>query len=52
VESIASIPVLTSHYGFTDAQLAEAGVSRGMLRVSVGLEDAGDILADLREAVA
>ncbi len=51
VESIASIPVLTSHYGFTDAQLAEGGVTRGMLRVSIGLEDAEDVLEDLREAV-
>lgn len=52
VESIASLPVLTSHYGYTDAQLAEGGVTRGMLRVSLGLEDAGDILADLRQAVS
>ncbi len=52
VESIASLPVLTSHYGYTDAQLAEGGVTRGMLRVSVGLEDAGDVLEDLRQAVA
>ena len=51
VESIASIPVLTSHYGFTDAQLAEGGVTRGMLRVSVGLEDAADVLDDLRQAL-
>lgn len=51
VESIASIPVLTSHYGFTDAQLAEGGVTRGMLRVSIGLEDAEDVLEDLRQAV-
>ncbi len=51
VESLVSLPVLTSHYGHTDAQLAEGGVTRGMLRVSVGLEDAGDVLADLRQAV-
>ena len=51
VESLVSLPVLTSHYGHTDEQLAEGGVTRGMLRVSVGLEDAGDVLADLRQAV-
>lgn len=51
VESIASIPVLTSHYGYTDAQLAEGGVTRGMLRISVGLEDAADVLADVRQAI-
>lgn len=52
VESIASLPILTSHYGYSDAQLADGGVTRGMLRVSIGLEDAGDVLADLRQAVS
>ena len=52
VESLVSLPVLTSHYGHTDAQLADGGVTRGMLRVSVGLEDAGDVLDDLRQAVS
>lgn len=51
VESLVSLPVLTSHFGYTDAQLAEGGVTRGMLRLSVGLEDADDILADLRQAI-
>ena len=32
VESIVSLPVLTSQWGHTDAQLAAAGVTRGMLR--------------------
>jgi cystathionine beta-lyase/cystathionine gamma-synthase len=51
VESLISMPVLTSQYGHTDAQLREAGVTRGMLRVSVGLEDAADLIADLDQAL-
>ncbi|HEX3701900.1 MAG TPA: PLP-dependent aspartate aminotransferase family protein [Vicinamibacterales bacterium] len=51
VESLISMPVLTSQYGHSDAQLAEAGVTRGMLRLSVGLEDAKDLIADLDQAL-
>jgi len=51
VESLISMPVLTSQWGHTDAQLREAGVTRGMLRLSVGLEDASDLIADLNQAL-
>ena len=51
VESLCSLPVLTSHYGFTDDQLAAAGVTRGMLRLSVGLEHPDDLIADLDQAL-
>lgn len=51
VESIVSLPVLTSQWGYTDAQLAAAGVTKGMLRLSIGLEDAGDLIEDLRQAL-
>ena len=52
VESLCSLPVLTSQFGFTDEQLAAAGVTRGMMRLSVGLEDADDLIADLDQALA
>jgi cystathionine beta-lyase/cystathionine gamma-synthase len=52
VESICSLPVLTSQYGYTDDQLRDAGITRGMLRLSVGLEDAADLIADLDQALA
>jgi cystathionine beta-lyase/cystathionine gamma-synthase len=52
VESLCSLPALTSQYGWTDAQLERAGVTRAMLRLSVGLEDAGDLIDDLRQALA
>jgi cystathionine beta-lyase/cystathionine gamma-synthase len=51
VESLISMPVLTSQWGHSDAQLREAGVTKGMLRLSVGLEDAADLIADLDQAL-
>lgn len=51
VESICSLPILTSHTGLSDEELAAAGVSRGMIRMSIGLEDADDLIADLRQAL-
>ena len=51
VESLCSLPVLTSQWGHTDAQLAEAGVTRSMARLSVGLEDPRDLIEDLDQAL-
>src|SRR5688500_8564824 len=50
VESLCSLPILTSQYGLTDVELAKAGVTRGMMRLSIGLEDADDLIADLKQA--
>ena len=52
VESLCSLPVITSQYGHTDQQLAEAGVTKGMMRFSIGLEDPQDLIADLDQALA
>jgi cystathionine beta-lyase/cystathionine gamma-synthase len=52
VESICSLPILTSQYGLTDEELVKAGVSKGMIRISIGLEDAADIIDDLDQALA
>ncbi len=51
VESLASLPVYTSHFGLTGEQMAQARVSPGMIRLSVGIEDEEDLLADLRAAL-
>ena len=51
VESLCSLPVLTSQWGHTDAQLAEAGVTRSMARLSIGLEDPQDLIEDLDQAL-
>ncbi len=52
VESLISMPVLTSQWGHTDEQLRDAGVTKGMLRLSVGLEDPADLIADLDQALS
>jgi len=51
VESLASIPVISSHRNASDAELATQGIGRGTLRVSVGLEDPDDVVADLLQAL-
>lgn len=51
VESLCSLPVLTSQWGHTDEQLADAGVTRSMARLSVGLEDPQDLIDDLDQAL-
>lgn len=51
VESLCSLPILTSQFGLSDEQLAEADVSRGMVRLSIGLEAADDLIADLAQAL-
>ena len=52
IESLISMPVLTSQWGHSDEQLRAAGVTKGMLRLSVGLEDAADLISDLDQALS
>jgi len=52
VETLCSHPASSSHRQLGDAELAEAGLSPGMIRVSIGLENAEDLVADLRAATA
>jgi cystathionine beta-lyase/cystathionine gamma-synthase len=51
IESLVSLPVLTSHWGYTDDRLRAAGITKGMLRLSVGLEDVQDLIDDLHQAM-
>jgi cystathionine beta-lyase/cystathionine gamma-synthase len=51
VESLCSLPVLTSHWGHSEEQLRQAGVTAGMARLSVGLEEVEDLIADLDQAL-
>jgi cystathionine beta-lyase/cystathionine gamma-synthase len=51
VESLASIPALTTHYGLTPEALAEMNISESTVRLSVGIEDAEDLLTDLTSAL-
>ena len=45
-------PASTTHRQMNDAELAAAGVSPDLVRLSVGIEDSADILADLEKALA
>ena len=51
VESTVSYPVLSSHIGLSAKQLDLLGVSPATIRLSVGIEDAGDLIADLEQAL-
>jgi cystathionine beta-lyase/cystathionine gamma-synthase len=51
VESLASIPAISSHRHASDDELAAQGIDRGTLRLSVGLEDPDDLVADLLQAL-
>jgi cystathionine beta-lyase/cystathionine gamma-synthase len=52
VETTVSYPELTSHRSMTPEERAELGVGPGTVRVSVGIEDPGDIVADFAQALA
>jgi len=52
VESLAILPIYSSHYNMSSGELRAAGVSPGTVRVSIGLEDPEDLIEDLRQALA
>jgi cystathionine beta-lyase/cystathionine gamma-synthase len=51
VESLVSIPVLTSHAMISAEQREKMGVTEQMVRLSVGIESADDLIADLDHAL-
>ena len=44
-------PATSTHRQMTDEQLAEAGIPAGLVRISCGLEDKSDLIADLEQAL-
>lgn len=52
VESLISEPRLTSHVHLTSEERAKHGVPDGFVRLSCGIEDAEDIIADLEQALS
>lgn len=50
VESLVTQPITTTHHGMTAEERARRGIVEGMVRLSCGLEDANDLVADLRQA--
>ena len=51
VETLVCHPKTTTHSGFTEAQSEAAGVTDGLVRVSVGIEDWRDLLVDFEQAL-
>lgn len=51
IESLISRPAATSHLGLTPEQLTAAGIDEGLIRLSVGIEAADDLIADLEQAI-
>ena len=47
VESLVAHPATMTHAGMDEAARLRAGIGPGLLRMSVGIEDAGDLVADL-----
>ena len=45
-------PATSTHRQMNDEQLAAAGVPAGLVRISCGLEDKKDLIADLAQALA
>jgi cystathionine beta-lyase/cystathionine gamma-synthase len=52
VDSLVSIPVLTSHAMIPPEHRAKMGITEQLIRLSVGIEHAGDLIADLEQALA
>jgi len=50
-KSIITHPASTTHMQLSDEEMAACGVSKGLIRLSIGLEDADDIIADLDRAI-
>jgi O-acetylhomoserine (thiol)-lyase len=48
--SLVIHPASTTHFRMDDAALAAAGIGQGTLRLSVGLEDPDDLIADMKRA--
>jgi cystathionine beta-lyase/cystathionine gamma-synthase len=52
VESLASHSATTTHAALTAGERAAAGITEGMIRLSIGIEDKEDLIADLEQALA
>ncbi|MBU0517190.1 MAG: aminotransferase class I/II-fold pyridoxal phosphate-dependent enzyme [Proteobacteria bacterium] len=52
VETLVTRPATTSHAGLSPAERQAAGISEALVRVSIGLEDTRDLIADFDQALA
>ena len=47
----ASYEVLSSHHGVPEAERLKLGITNGLMRVSVGIENPDDLIADFYQAL-
>ena len=52
VETLISLPALMTHASIPAARRLEIGITDGLIRISVGIEDVEDLIADLEQAMA
>jgi cystathionine gamma-lyase/homocysteine desulfhydrase len=52
VESLISVPARMTHASIPPERRAELGITDGLVRISVGVEDAEDLLVDLEQALS
>jgi len=52
VESLIEVPPLMTHASIPKAEREKAGLRDGLVRLSVGIEHADDLIADIEQAIA
>ncbi|MBU9673537.1 bifunctional cystathionine gamma-lyase/homocysteine desulfhydrase [Planococcus sp. CP5-4] len=52
VESLISVPAQMTHASIPEDRRAELGITEGLVRISVGIEDVEDLIGDLQQALA
>lgn len=51
-KSLATHPTTTTHQRLSDEERQALGITDGLVRISIGLEDSGDLIRDLQQALA
>ncbi|MEE9553205.1 MAG: aminotransferase class I/II-fold pyridoxal phosphate-dependent enzyme [candidate division Zixibacteria bacterium] len=50
-ESLISLPIWTSHHGIDRKKLVAMGITPGLIRLSIGLEDKKELITDIKRAI-
>lgn len=51
VETLITLPIMTSHRSLSSAERRRLGIADGLVRLSLGVEDAGDLILDFKQAL-
>ena len=52
VDTIATIPCISTHGGLSKEQQLEMGITENLVRASIGIEDPEDLLEDFKQALS